>query len=147
MRFVFILVAVLIGLAPSLYAQDEGAIRDSAMRMLGASFLVPAVAVYCDQNIEKNPLLLNAAKQWNRRNALIMDGTVRALKHTGGVSNEEKTLLDHLAFKMTKQFVDSEGNQKQLCQTAVASIEDGSLDLDKRADLAEACRLISSLSK
>lgn len=147
MRLLFILVAVLVGLAPSLYAQDMGVIRDSAMRMLGASLLVTGVAAYCDQSIEKNPLILNAAKQWNRRNALIMDGTVRALKHTGGVSNEEKTLLDHLAFKMTKQFVDGEGNQKQLCRTAVTSIENGSLDLDKRLDLAEAYRLISSLPK
>jgi hypothetical protein len=117
------------------------------MRLLGASLLVPGVAAYCDQNVEKNPSLLQAALQWNKRNNGIMDRTVKALQRTGGISSKEKALADSLAFAMTKEFVNSEGNPEQLCRGAISNIENGSLDLDRRSDLSEAYRIISALSK
>lgn len=145
MSIVVIVTVVLTGLSSSLYAQGTDVIRDSAMRMLGASLLVPGIAAYCEEHVERNPGLLEAAKKWNGRNAAIMHQTVKAIKLTGGVSKEEKVLLDSLAFKLTKQFVDSDGNQKQVCRNFLFSIENGSLDLDRREDLADASKLIYSL--
>ncbi len=143
MSIVVIVAVVLTGLSSSLYAQGADVIRDGAMRMLGASLLVPGIAAYCEEYVEKN--LLEAVKKWNGRNAAIMHQTVKALTLTGGVSKEEKALLDSLAFKLTKQFVDSDRNQKQVCRNVLFSIENGSLDLDRREDLADASKLIYSL--
>lgn len=145
MSIVVIVAVVLTGLSSSLYAQGADVIRDNAMRMLGASLLGPGIAAYCEEYVEKNPGLLEAAKKWSGRNAAIMHQTVKAITFTGGVSKEEKALLDSLALKLTKQFVDSDRNQKQVCRNVLFSIENGSLDLDRREDLADASKLIYSL--
>jgi hypothetical protein len=55
------------------------------------------------------------------RNDSIMRKTIQALQTSGGMSNEEKGILDRYAFKMTKDLVESNEDRKLFCRNAVST--------------------------
>ncbi|MEO6306864.1 MAG: hypothetical protein ABIO96_12595 [Nitrospiraceae bacterium] len=85
-------------------------------QIMGNSLAAPGVAAYCQKQVEANRSLLDAAQQWNRRNALIMKIALEALKPSGGISNDEKDLLDRSAFKWTKELVENKNDRKEFCR-------------------------------
>ena len=144
---VLIIVVSLFGgtrFSASASAQSQLSLRDAALRVMGGSLVAPGVAAYCEKYVEANPSLLDAAQQWNRRNASIMKRTVEALKLSGGISNEEKDILGRSAFKWTKKLVENNNDRKEFCRNAVTNINNGSLDIDKMEGLTEAYKLVSS---
>ena len=73
-----------------------------------------------------------------------MKATVEILKLSGGLSNDEKDVLDRSAFKWTKELVENNNDRKEFCRNAVTNINNGSLDINKMEGLTEAYKLVSS---
>lgn len=132
-------------LAITTFAADTLTVREASMQMMGAGLVVPGLAAYCNEFVALNPKLLDAARKWNARNTLLMEKTVKTVKLSGDMSVEEKDMLDRLAFKAVKLLVEAAPDQKQFCTDLISAVSNGTFDLERREDLAEARGVILSL--
>jgi hypothetical protein len=129
----------------SVHSLDIQTVRDAAMQMMGASLFVPGLAAYCDKFVAPNAQLLDAAGKWTTRNTPLMKMIVKAVKRSGDTSAEEKSILDRFAFKLTKETVEAQPDPKEFCANLTGPVNDGTLDLDRREDLAGARKVIWDL--
>ena len=125
--------------------QEREFVRDDAMLLMGAGAWVPGIAAYCNKYVEPNQQLLEAAAAWNERHDFELEQTIRAIKWAGGLNQEEKDLIDRLAFSLLKKEVEAQEDKPGYCQKVAQLIEDGSFDLERREDTAPVIRRILEL--
>ncbi len=142
---VFAVLMVVVTVTASVKEQDREAVRDDAMLLMGAGAGVSGVAAYCNKYVEPNQQLLSAAKAWNRRHKAQLQQLIRAIKWAGGLSKDEKDMIDRMAFAMLKKEVEAQPDKAGYCREMEQAIDQGILDLSRREDTAPALRRIMDL--
>lgn len=139
---VFAVLMVVGAVAASVKDQDREALRDDAMLLMGAGAAVPGVAAYCNKYVEPNQQLLSAAKAWNRRHKAQLQQVIRAIKWAGGLSKDEKDIIDRMAFALLKKEVEAQPDKAGYCREMGQALDQGILDLSRREDTAPALQRI-----
>ena len=142
---VMVVIMVVSAITASVKDQDREAVRDDAMLLMGAGAWVPGVAAYCNKYVEPNQQLLSAAKAWNRRHKAQLQQVIRAIKWAGGLSKDEKDMIDRMAFAMLKKEVEAQPDKAGYCREMEQALDQGILDLSRREDTAPALRRIMDL--
>ena len=124
-------------------AADRQTVRDDAMLLLGAAAWVPSVAAYCDKYVAKNPEIIEAAISWNKRHRPQLDRIILAVDRSGGLTKEEKQIINRVAFAALRNEVEGQGDKIAYCQDISSAIAGGTLDLDRRDDTAAALRRVT----
>lgn len=142
---VFAVLMVVVTVTASVKEQNREAVRDDAMLLMGAGAGVSGVAAYCNKYVEPNQQLLSAAKAWNRRHKEQLQQVIRAIKWAGGLSKDEKDMINRMAFAMLKKEVEAQPDKAGYCREMEQALDQGILDLSRREDTAPALRRIMDL--
>jgi hypothetical protein len=142
---VFLVLFFVSAIYSSAKAQDKQAVRDDAMLLMGMGTWVPGVAAYCNRYVEPNEALLSAAAAWNGRHQAELKQIVRALEWTGGLSKDQKALLDKMSISMLRREIDGQKDKAEYCRNVQQSTDQGKLDLWTLAQTAPAIERIMSL--
>jgi hypothetical protein len=126
--------------------QHRESVYNDAMLLMGAGAWVPGIAAYCNKYVEPNEQLLAAAVAWNKRHEAELKQTVRAIEWAGGLTQEEKNLIDGMAFSLLKKKVETQSDKAECCQFVAQSLASGTLDLANREDTALPLRRIMKLN-
>ena len=92
--------------------------------------------------IAKNPRLIEAAEQWNKRHWQFMERVVDIVERSGGLSAGEKDVIDRAGFALVEEEVESTSDKSVYCRELVEVIDNGTLDLTRREDTAAALKRI-----
>jgi hypothetical protein len=125
--------------------QKRESVRNDAMLLMGAGAWVPGIAAYCNKYVAPNRELLEAAAAWNKRHESELEQTIRAIKWAGGMSEEEKDLIDRMAFYLLKKEVEAQTDKAGYCQQMAQAFEQGVFDLEGKGDTAPALGRIMGL--
>src|SRR5262249_18372766 len=135
------LAVALLGMAGSSAAADKKALRADALLLMQAAVRVATGARYCDEHVQHNAPLLDAAKRWSERQRDVLERVAAFIEKSGGLSSGEKDAANRAAFAAWKG-LDAGG-----CDELLRNIESGTLDLDKSAETAAALqRIMASAS-
>jgi hypothetical protein len=108
--------------------------KDYAITLMGPSVFVPGIAAYCDKNVERNQALIEAATNWNRRNAEFHRVIIQVLEEYGGLSKAEREAVDSMAYAMVRNEVEGATDKAAFCANIVDIVNSGQLDLDQMVD-------------
>jgi hypothetical protein len=126
-------------------AQDRQSVRDDAMLLMGVGTWVPGIAAYCNKYVEPNEDLLSAAAAWNSRHKAELNKVVRTLEWTGGLSRDEKALLDKMSIAMLRREIDGQKDKAEYCRNIQKAMNQGMFDLWTFEQTASAIERIMSL--
>lgn len=124
---------------------DRQKVRDSALRVMGASVAPAGLAAYCDKYVARNPEILDAVEQWNKRNRAYMETTVKVMRWAGDLTSDERAQLDRAAMQTVKKMVESEEDRVSYCRALATALPTGAWDLDKIEGIASDLKTILSI--
>ena len=124
---------------------DKQRVRDDALLLMGASVAVPAIAAYCNKHVAPNEELVSAAKAWNERHHDQLSKIVQAIEWAGGLTKEEKDLIDRMGFLVLKNEMEAKDDKPGYCESTAHTLDQGNWDLSKREDTAQALQRIMRL--
>lgn len=111
--------------------------REAAMRVMGSSIFVVGTTAYCAKNYGLPKAELEYVAAWNTKHDAILRKAVAVVENTGGMSNEERSLLDKTALRLIKEYFAGE-NAKALCAQLIEGVKSGAADLSQMPGSKEA---------
>lgn len=99
-------------------------------RMLASLVPIGAAAI-CVKEYGEHVDLMDAAVKYNNRNEVAMQELVSETEAAGGMSHDEKDLLDREAYRAARSLIGRGPNAEQVCGNLAVRINSGEFDLDK----------------
>lgn len=99
-------------------------------RMLASLVPIGAAAI-CLKEQGENAGLMDAAIKYNSRNEVAMQELVSEIEAAGGMSPDEKDLIDREAYRAAHDLLNRGSGAEQGCSNLAVRISSGEFDIDK----------------
>ncbi|HEB78963.1 MAG TPA: hypothetical protein ENI79_00615 [Rhodospirillales bacterium] len=124
---------------------SDQAVRDDAMKILMAEVHVNGVVDLCQKKAENNPRLIEAARQWSKRNRRGLNLAEDALIAAGNISGREKKIIKRVTLSFMRRDINRYADKAAYCRAFKEALESGGLDVNARKDTAPALQRLQDL--
>ena len=122
-------------------AAQSTASAEDYLQVLAAAPWPLEILAYCYSEVNKDPALQDAARQWGDRNGGLF-ATLEDKAKSVAIPPEIRQQADQVSRDAIRDLVDRQGDKPAYCDTLARVVDSGAYDIDQRADLREPLKRI-----